>query len=58
MDQRVGRPWVPRVRSPIDWTGVTFLFSDHLGMTRDPIFHDNLLYLLMEQPERKVPMGD
>ena len=56
MDERVGRGWTPRVQSPIDWTGVTFLFADHLGMTRDPIFHDNLLYLLLEQPERELPV--
>lgn len=36
----------------IDWTGVTFVFSDHLGMTKDPHFADNVLYLLLERPRR------
>jgi hypothetical protein len=29
---------------------VTFLFTDHLGLTRDPAFADNVLYLLLEDP--------
>jgi hypothetical protein len=33
---------------PIPWTGVFFLFSDHLGLTRDPVFVDNVVYLLLE----------
>lgn len=27
-----------------------FLSADHLGMTKDPAFVDNLLYLLLEDP--------
>lgn len=50
MDERLGRTWTPGLESPIDWTHVTFLFSDHLGMTRDPNFSDNVLYLLLEAP--------
>ncbi len=50
MDERVGRQWSPRVDSPIDWDRVFFLFSDHLGMTKDPAFTDNLLYILLEEP--------
>jgi hypothetical protein len=29
-----------------------FLFSDHLGLTKDPAFTDNVLYLLLEDPRR------
>ena len=50
MDERVGRAWTPGLQSPIDWTHVTFMFSDHLGMTMDPNFSDNVLYLLLEDP--------
>ena len=37
-----------------------FLFSDHLGMTKDAGFVDNILYLLLEDPrpedaERTAP---
>ena len=45
MDEWVGAQWRPGLVSPIDWSGVTFLFSDHLGMTSDPLFSDNLLFL-------------
>jgi len=48
MDERVGGTWKPMLVSPIRWRHVTFLFSDHLGLTRDPAFTDNVLYLLLE----------
>ncbi|MEM7307954.1 MAG: hypothetical protein AAF682_14850 [Planctomycetota bacterium] len=50
MDERVGQEWTPRMRSPIAWTQVVFLFTDHLGLTQDPAFTDNVLYLLLEEP--------
>ncbi|MBI3726091.1 hypothetical protein HY251_19350 [bacterium] len=48
MDERAGAPWTPRLISPIPWNQVMFLFTDHLGLTRDPAFTDNVLYLLLE----------
>jgi pimeloyl-ACP methyl ester carboxylesterase len=50
LDERVGREWTPDLVSPIAYRQVHFLFTDHLGMTRDPAFTDNLLYLLLEDP--------
>jgi hypothetical protein len=50
MDERVGRPWTPGVESPIAWSSVTFLFSDHLALTRDLGFADNLLFRLLDSP--------
>ncbi len=50
MDERVGGEWAPVVVSPIGWANVTFVFSDHLDMTRDPAFTDNVLYRLLEAP--------
>jgi hypothetical protein len=38
-----------RLRTPIDWTHVSFIFNDHLGLTKDPVFIDNLLFLLLER---------
>jgi pimeloyl-ACP methyl ester carboxylesterase len=55
LDERVGREWTPGVRTPIDWDRVTFLFQDHLGLTRDPAFTDNLLFLLLEAPRGAQP---
>ncbi|MGB6220723.1 esterase/lipase family protein [Haloferula sp.] len=38
------------MRGPIKWTGAHFVFTDHVGMTADPAFVDNVLYLLLERP--------
>jgi len=51
MDERVEQDRATRLESPIAWDRVTFLFQDHLGLTSDPTFSDNLLFLLLEQPE-------
>jgi pimeloyl-ACP methyl ester carboxylesterase len=48
MDERVGGRWQPRLKSPIDWHSVHLLFEDHLGLTRNPVFTDNVLHLLLE----------
>ena len=53
LDERVGRSLNTRVASPIPWTQTFFLFSDHLGLTRDPTFIDNVLYLLLEDPRHQ-----
>lgn len=50
MDERVAGDWQARLVSPIHWSRVTFLFENHLGLTRAPAFTDNLLYQLLEQP--------
>jgi hypothetical protein len=50
MDERVNGTWQPMLDSPIQWAQVTFLFADHIDMTRDPAFTDNLLYYLLEAP--------
>ena len=50
LDERVGGHWQPRLKTPIGWRHVQFLFTDHLGMTADPAFSDNVLYILLEGP--------
>ena len=55
LDERVGGEWSATLVSPIDWTHVTFLFSDHLGLTKDPAFTDNVLFLLLEDPPPSLP---
>ncbi|MBZ0115218.1 MAG: hypothetical protein K8J08_22380 [Thermoanaerobaculia bacterium] len=50
LDEREGGPWTPELQSPIPWKEVLFLFTDHLGLTRDLIFTDNVLFWLLEQP--------
>jgi hypothetical protein len=55
LDERVGRPWTPGLESPIAWSSVTFLFSDHLALTQDLGFTDNLLFRLLDSPRRRPP---
>lgn len=50
MDERLGSYWALHLVSPIKWSNVMFLFTDHLGLTKDPAFSDNVLYLLLEHP--------
>ena len=52
MDERVGGKWTPELRSPIAWTHTMFFFRNHLGLTKDPAFTDNLLFILLEQQRR------
>ncbi len=53
MDERTARTLGSRLVSPIRWTHVLFLFSDHLEITEDPVFTDNILYFLLESPRRR-----
>ena len=56
MDERVGGEWSATLVTPIDWSYVTFLFTDHLGLTKDPAFTDNVLFILLEfRPLRVLP---
>lgn len=48
MDERETGEWSRRVRTPIHWASVLFLPGDHLGMTSDPTFTDNILYTLLQ----------
>ena len=58
MDERIGGRWSPELVSPIAWNRVIFFFTDHMGMTRDPAFMDNLLYLLLEEPRKRDSLKD
>jgi len=48
MDERTSDTRRKRLDSPIQWDQVLFLHSDHLGITRDPAFTDNVLFFLLE----------
>lgn len=47
-DEREEGPASGALLSPIDWTHATFLFTGHIGLTKDPVFTDNVLFLLLE----------
>ena len=54
LDERVGRSdWTRQLQTPIDFRSVYLLFTDHLKMTSDSGFSDNVLYLLLEDPRRR-----
>jgi hypothetical protein len=55
LDERVGGTWTRGLVSPIEWSSITFLFSDHLALTQDLGFTDNLLFRLLEAPRPGVP---
>lgn len=48
LDERQGDAALGRLISPIGWYQSLFLFSDHLGLTKDPAFTDNVLHFLLE----------
>ncbi len=50
MDRRKAAEAGERLKSPIRWTDTRFIFSDHIGMTRDLAFVDNVLHILLERP--------
>ena len=55
LDERVGADWQPTVQSPIVWSSVLFLQSEHRTITSNPIFEDNVLYWLLEDPRLRAP---
>ncbi len=41
------------IDSPVDWDSVTFLADDHIGLTSNPLFTNNLLFYLLQQRPRR-----
>ena len=52
LDERMGQEWEPRVVSPISWTATMFIPGKHRTITGSPIFTDNVLYWLLEDPRQ------
>jgi hypothetical protein len=50
LDEREGDRWRAFVQTPIPFRHVMFLPAEHLGITQDPTFRDNVLYWLLEEP--------
>ena len=49
-DERAGQQWRPFFSSPIAWRGMIQLRAAHMGITTDPAFKDNILFLLTAVP--------
>ena len=47
-DERMTGIWKPRVQSPIDFQTILFLPYNHLELTQNAIFRDNVLFWLLE----------
>ncbi len=47
-DERFGNVPERGLRSPIPWNSVTFLSDDHLGLTKNPHFFNNVLFILLD----------
>ena len=54
-DKRSSQAWTPALKTPVHYRDVRFLFDDHFGLTRDAVFTDNALYLLLEDPTKSSP---
>ncbi len=53
-DEREGlETWVPFFFSPIAWDSITQLRAAHMGITTDPGFKDNILFLLCSVPTER-----
>jgi hypothetical protein len=53
MDFRQGvEPRAPNVMTPMDIQRALFLPREHLEITRDPTFRNNILYWLLDEPRR------
>lgn len=52
-DERAGEEWTPFFRSPIAWKTIIQLRAAHMGITTDPAFKDNVLFLLNAMPSAK-----
>lgn len=48
LDERAGGSYRPMVDTPIAFRQVLFLPGEHLALTRNPIFRDNVLFWLLE----------
>jgi len=53
-DERQGHAYHKGLSSPIPWTNITFLSDDHLGLTRNPHFINNMLFILFDWKKPNV----
>ncbi|MEP1231228.1 MAG: hypothetical protein ABJG88_11170 [Litorimonas sp.] len=59
LDERASGNWKPTVQTPIDWEAVLFVPSEHRKITSNPVFEDNVLYWLLEEPRQgKISQND
>lgn len=52
LDERVGQIWKPTLESPLNWSSTMFIPGKHRTLTNGPIFENNVLYWLLEEPRK------
>lgn len=52
-DERAVQTWKPYFTSPIHWKSIIQLRAAHMGITTDPAFKDNILFLLNAIPTKR-----
>lgn len=57
LDERMGSEWSPWLRSPIRFHATLFLPYEHVELTSNTTFRDNLLYWLLDEPRQTFPSG-
>ncbi|MEM6549293.1 MAG: hypothetical protein AAF713_16320 [Pseudomonadota bacterium] len=50
LDERAGRDFTAGLQSPLRYDTVLFLPDEHVELTKNPVFGDNLLFWLLERP--------
>lgn len=55
MDERAGRPITSRLVSPVTWSNILILAAGHREMTEITPFINNMLYLLLDEPNPPAP---
>lgn len=56
-DDRTDEAWTPQVQSSLRFRSTLFIQGDHLGLTRSPVFQDNVLYWLLEEPRDRLAVS-
>ena len=52
LDERVGGPFEAGLRSPLRFRATLLLPDEHVELTKNKVFGDNLLFWLLEEPRR------
>lgn len=57
LDERQGGEYVAGLQTPLRFDTTLFLPDEHVELTRNPVFGDNLLFWLLEQPRDSTDLA-
>ena len=58
LDERQGPLAAPGFETPLDFDTTLFLPDEHVALTANPVFGDNLLFWLLEAPRRRERLAE